>query len=155
MSSISRRHVLKTTAAVAAIGAGRLSLGPQPAAAEATTKGAASRPVSMAMHIHASWSEGNGTMQGHLDQATRAGIDVLWWTEHDFRMAEHGYPNLIHMNGAAEQVNGVAWSWAEQREGTLASSQVLWDKTTASPGDASTPGRCASRRPPRAATRRR
>ncbi|WP_371783640.1 hypothetical protein [Streptosporangium subroseum] len=140
MSSISRRHVLKTTAAVAAIGAGRLSLGPQPAAAEATTKGAASRPVSMAMHIHASWSEGNGTMQGHLDQATRAGIDVLWWTEHDFRMAEHGYPNLIHMNGAAEQVNGVAWSWAEQREGTLASSQVLWDKTTASPGDASTPG---------------
>ena len=94
----------------------------------------------MAMHIHASWSEGNGTMQGHLDQATRAGIDVLWWTEHDFRMAEHGYPGLVHMNGPAEQVNGVAWSWAEQREGTLASSQVLWDKTTASPGDASTPG---------------
>ncbi|WP_435881317.1 hypothetical protein [Streptosporangium subroseum] len=110
MSSISRRHVLKTAAAVAAIGAGRLSLGPQPLAlaAEATTKGAASRPVSMAMHIHASWGEGNGTMRGHLDQATRAGIDVLWWTEHDFRMAEHGYPNLVHMNGPAEQVNGVA-----------------------------------------------
>jgi hypothetical protein len=142
MSSISRRHVLKTTAAVAALGAGRLALGPQPLAlaAAATTKDAAARPVSMAMHIHASWSEGNGTMQGHLDQATRAGIDVLWWTEHDFRMAEHGYPNLVHMNGPAEQVNGVAWSWAEQREGTLASSQVLWDKTTASPGDASTPG---------------
>ena len=142
MSSISRRHVLKTTAAVAALGAGRLALGPQPLAlaAAATTDSVAARPVSMAMHIHASWSEGNGTMQGHLDQATRAGIDVLWWTEHDFRMAEHGYPNLVHMNGPAEQVNGVAWSWAEQREGTLASSQVLWDKTTASPGDASTPG---------------
>lgn len=139
MSPVSRRDVLKATAAVTAIGAGRLALGPQRAFAAATADGSA-RPISMAMHLHASWSEGIGSMQGHLDQATRAGIDVMWWTEHDFRMAEHGYPGVIHMDGPSEQVNGVACSWAEVREGTLASSQVLWDKTMASPGDASMPG---------------
>jgi hypothetical protein len=106
----------------------------------ATTDGSAARPISMAMHLHASWSEGTGSMQDHLDQATRTGIDVMWWTEHDFRMAEHGYPGVIHMNGPSEQVNGVATSWAEKREGALASPQVVWDKTMASPGDASTPG---------------
>lgn len=94
----------------------------------------------MAMHIHASWSEGNGSMHGHLDQATKAGVDVLWWTEHDFRMAEHGYPNVIHMNGASEKVNGVVWTWAEQRTGTLAASDVAWEQTMASPADSSVPG---------------
>ncbi|SDK36862.1 Tat (twin-arginine translocation) pathway signal sequence [Nonomuraea maritima] len=142
MNRISRRDVLKATAAMTAVGAGRLMLGPQPAAAATRYAGDAvtPRPVSMAMHIHASWSEGAGSMQGHLEQATKAGIDVMWWTEHDFRMAEHGYPGLIHMNGPSEQVNGVEWKWAEQRQGTLASSEVLWDKAMASPGDETTPG---------------
>ncbi|MFC0553379.1 twin-arginine translocation signal domain-containing protein [Planotetraspora thailandica] len=140
MSPVSRRDLLKATAAVTALGAGRLALGPQPALAADITNGFVARPISMAMHIHASWSEGAGSMQGHLEQATRTGIDVMWWTEHDFRMAEHGYPGVLHMNGPSEQVNGVACSWTEKREGTLASSQVLWDKAMASPADASTPG---------------
>jgi hypothetical protein len=94
----------------------------------------------MAMHIHASWSEGIGSMQAHLDQATRTGIDVLWWTEHDFRMAEHGYPDVVHMNGASEKVNGVVWSWAKQSTGTLAASDLVWDQTMASPADSTVPG---------------
>ncbi|MDQ1734801.1 MAG: hypothetical protein QOH56_1052 [Pseudonocardiales bacterium] len=94
----------------------------------------------MAMHVHASWSEGIASMQTHLDQATRTGIDVLWWTEHDFRMAEHGYPDVIHMNGPSEQVGGVAWSWAQQAVGTAATSAVVGDTSMASPGDAAIAG---------------
>ncbi|MDQ1733320.1 MAG: hypothetical protein QOK10_3479 [Pseudonocardiales bacterium] len=94
----------------------------------------------MAMHIHASWSEGTGSMQGHLEQATSTGLDVLWWTEHDFRMAEHGYPNVVHMNGPTEQISGVAWSWAQKAVGTAATSQVVWDKSMASPADTDVPG---------------
>jgi len=74
-------------------------------------------------------------MQTHLDQAARAGIDVLWWTDHDFRMAEHGYPTVIHMNGPGASVDGAAWSWTEHTDGDLASSDVSWDTTMASPGD--------------------
>lgn len=41
-------------------------------------------PVSVQLHIHGSLSEGNGTMTGHLAQAEEQGLDVLWWTDHDF-----------------------------------------------------------------------
>ena len=97
----SRRGVLKSAAAITALSAGRLALGPQPAQASEKSShhgDSGKRPdtVSMAMHIHASWSEGTASMQAHLDQATKTGIDVLFWTDHDFRLAEHGYPDVIH-----------------------------------------------------------
>ena len=142
----SRRGVLKSAAAITALSAGRLALGPQPAALAAEASSGhgpiVGRPdtVSMAMHIHASWSEGVGSMQGHLDQATKTGIDVLFWTEHDFRMAEHGYPDVIHMNGPSETVNGVVWSWAQQASGALSASEAAWDQAMASPGDTTVPG---------------
>jgi hypothetical protein len=138
MLPITRRDVLKATAVVTAVGAARLELGPQPVAA--ATVDDPSRAVSMAMHIHASWSEGTGSMQGHLQQATATGIDVMWWTEHDFRMAEHGYPGTIHMNGPSETVSNVAVTWTTKREGTLATGTVVWDKQMASPADSATPG---------------
>lgn len=141
----SRRGVLKSAAAITALSAGRLALGPQPAqASEASSQhGDSGKPpgtVSMAMHIHASWSEGTASMQAHLDQATKTGIDVLFWTDHDFRLAEHGYPDVIHMTGPSETVNGVVWSWTQQASGTLAASQVAWDPAKASPADTTVPG---------------
>lgn len=142
-----RRQVLKSAAAITALSAGRLALGPQPVAGAVSTSSAGGvwsgrlpGVVSMAMHIHASWSEGAASMEAHLDQATRSGIDVLWWTEHDFRMAEHGFPNTVHLNGPSETVDGVAWSWTQQSTGKLAVSDVSWDQTVASPADSSVPG---------------
>src|SRR2546430_2284325 len=38
----------------------------------------------MAMHVHSSFSEGTGSMQAQLAEATSAGVDVLWWTDHDW-----------------------------------------------------------------------
>jgi hypothetical protein len=52
-------------------------------------------PVSMAMHIHGSFSEGIASMDAHLEQARRNGVDVIWWTDHDFRREAHGYRQAI------------------------------------------------------------
>jgi hypothetical protein len=38
-----------------------------------------------AMHLHASASEGEGSMHSHLVEAARHGYDVAWFTEHDWR----------------------------------------------------------------------
>src|SRR5689334_25123774 len=38
---------------------------------------------SMAMHVHSSFSEQDGSMDSQLFQATKNSMDVLWWTDHD------------------------------------------------------------------------
>lgn len=45
----------------------------------------------MAMHIHGSFSEGMASYGAHLRQPRRTGVNVIWWTDHDFRVAAHGY----------------------------------------------------------------
>ena len=37
----------------------------------------------MAMHIHSSFSEQYGSMDGQLYQAALNAVDVLWWSDHD------------------------------------------------------------------------
>jgi hypothetical protein len=49
------------------------------------------RPYSVQMHLHGSMSEGSGSMRGANVQAKRIGLDVLWWTDHDWRIAYHTY----------------------------------------------------------------
>jgi hypothetical protein len=44
------------------------------------------RAWSNAMHIHSSFSEQTASMQAQLYQATLNSVDVLWWTEHDWRL---------------------------------------------------------------------
>ena len=82
---ISRRRALGLGAAIAA-GTATAGLG-RPLRVSAAAEPAAARlaPVSMAMHLHACFSEGTASMDTHLDQARRTGVDVVWWTEHDFR----------------------------------------------------------------------
>src|SRR5690349_25102502 len=75
---------------------------------------------SMAMHIHSSFSEQNGSMHGHLDQATKNAVDVLWWTDHDHRMDGIQYRETTHFTsfsekGAAGQ--GGAWKWRVAESG--------------------------------------
>jgi hypothetical protein len=65
---------------------------------------AAARPVavdglaaySMAMHVHSSFSEQDGSMDGQLYQAMANSVDVLWWTDHDTRMDGIGYRKQVH-----------------------------------------------------------
>jgi hypothetical protein len=74
-------------------------------------------PVSMAMHTHASFSEGGSfltggggaSMMAQLEQATLNDVDVVWWTEHDWRMQAYGYYDGIAFDGTEED-GGLAWT---------------------------------------------
>ena len=75
---------------------------------------------SMAMHIHSSFSEQNGSMDGHLFQATQNSVDVLWWTDHDHRMDGIGYRDVTHFTSFSETGGpgqGGAWNWVKQESG--------------------------------------
>lgn len=78
---------------------------------------------SMAMHIHSSFSEGAGSMEAHLLQAQQNGVNVLWWTDHDHRMQQHGYRSVVHFTSlTAERTDGAAWAWQKRTSGALSSS---------------------------------
>jgi hypothetical protein len=75
---------------------------------------------SMAMHIHSSFSEQNGSMDGHLYQAAKNAVDVLWWTDHDHRMDGVNYRNVTHFTSFSEKGatgQGGAWSWTVAKSG--------------------------------------
>ncbi|MDG2335292.1 MAG: CehA/McbA family metallohydrolase [Myxococcota bacterium] len=51
------------------------------------------RPYGVALHLHGSLSEGRASMRGHTEAARELAprVDVLWWTDHDWRIAAHTY----------------------------------------------------------------
>jgi predicted metal-dependent phosphoesterase TrpH len=81
-------------------------------------------PVSMAMHIHGSFSEGIASMEAHLEQARRHGVDVIWWTDHDFRRTAHGYRQKIAFDGEHEQEGHWDLTWHPVRSGGVAASDL-------------------------------
>ncbi|HEY5032055.1 MAG TPA: hypothetical protein VIJ54_06240 [Actinomycetes bacterium] len=77
-------------------------------------------PLSMAMHIHSSFSEQSGSMDSQLFQAAKNAVDVLWWTDHDYRMEGVRYRNVVHFTSlTAETTDGAAWQWQRQNTGSL------------------------------------
>jgi hypothetical protein len=114
-------HGAAALGAAAAVGLPGRPLGRLPlrsAARAATTNGM--NAYSMAMHIHSSFSEQNGSMDGHLLQATQNAVDVCWWTDHDHRMDGIGYRNVTHFTSVSEKGapgQGGAWSWVKQESG--------------------------------------
>jgi hypothetical protein len=85
-----------------------------------------SRAYSMAMHIHSSFSEQNGSMQSQLFQASENAVDVLWWTDHDARMDGLGYRQVVHFTSLTDEKGapgqGGAWTWKAVESGPLTSS---------------------------------
>ena len=99
---------------------------------------------SMAMHIHSSFSEQNGSMDGHLFQAAKNAVDVLWWTDHDHRMDGVAYRNVTHFTSFSEKGasgQGGAWNWIIAKSGpnTSASTGGIVS-TPCSPNDPVTGG---------------
>jgi len=115
---LSRRRLLGLAAGVgigAGIGVGAIGI---PATTRAARRpGLHTDPASMAMHIHACFSEGQASMHAQLHEAQQRGIDVIWWTEHDFRMQAHGYRQAVHFDGMTELENDLEWTWHESRFG--------------------------------------
>jgi hypothetical protein len=77
----------------------------------------------MAMHIHSSFSEQYGSMEGHLLQAQQNVVDVIWWTDHDYTMSGIGYRNTVHFTSITAEKpargEGGAWQWQLMRTGPL------------------------------------
>ena len=95
----SRRAFLTYSAGLAALAVGvpewprRVLAAPAPMSLQGA---GGTIPVSMAMHIHSAFSEQYGSMQGHLLQAQQNAVDVIWWTDHDYRMSGLTYRKTVH-----------------------------------------------------------
>ena len=50
------------------------------------------RPVMVALHTHASFSEGTASVDTQMDLMSRSGYDAVFWTEHDWRLSGTDYP---------------------------------------------------------------
>ncbi|MCW2636856.1 MAG: hypothetical protein JWQ99_3223 [Blastococcus sp.] len=124
---VSRRQVLQGMVALAALA----GCGPdQPVAGARAPRSTAAptapaRPVGpgayvMAMHLHASASEGEGSVHSQLRQAATHGYDVAWFTEHDWRRRRLLFRSTYSFV-PGEMANGGAWG-LERRpdEGSLA-----------------------------------
>jgi hypothetical protein len=121
---VSRRQFLYGAAALGAAAAMRLPSGLAPRlplySAERAAGFGGTNAYSMAMHIHSSFSEQNGSMDGHLAQATANAVDVCWWTDHDYLMDAINFRDVTHFTsfsetGAAGQ--GGAWTWTVVKSG--------------------------------------
>ena len=128
-TGVSRRSLM---AALAAAPAAAYLARPLPASA-AAIEGA----VSMAMHIHSSFSELWGSMHAHLDQASRHGIDVIWWTDHDVKMDGLTDKNVVHFSSLTNETgDGTPWQLERVMQGRhTASSGGGIVATPASPLD--------------------
>lgn len=127
-ATLSRRHFMHGTAAAAAAVAvlGRIPRLPLWSAARDVSADSAFA-YSMAMHIHSSFSEQNGSMDSHLYQAVKNAVDVVWWTDHDHRMTAMDYRKTVHFTSLTAE-NGAPgegtkpWTWTKVESGPLAST---------------------------------
>ncbi len=77
-------------------------------------------PVISAMHVHASWSEGNGSWEAQYAQAAALGVDLLYLTDHDFRARAYNYmTSLSGVTMVTSRVGTFAQSAATNTTGTI------------------------------------
>ena len=99
---------------------------PGPARAGGPGGPARTDPVALAMHLHSSFSEGTASMATHLDQARRLGVDVLFWTDHDFRVSAQGYRRRLGLGDWTDIEHGVRLTWRRRIEGALTDADVTF-----------------------------
>ena len=92
-------------------------------------------PVSMATHVHGPFSEGVASYAAHLEQARRYQVDVVWFTDHDFRIAASGHRQAVHFDGVTEDEQGMAWTWKEHVVGRPGSHSADFVGSPRSPHD--------------------
>lgn len=123
------------TLGVLARGGARL-LAPTPAYAAPSSVPAGLVALINAMHIHSSYSEMQGSYDSHLAEAARVGVQVMWPTDHDWRMSAINYITSLRFL-PAEKSNGTAVTYRASTSGTLASHAAALVSTPTSPNDPS------------------
>ena len=97
---------------------------------ETGTGGKDEYPYAVQLHIHSSASEGRASMHAHDAMAAKTGIaDAIWWTDHDWRLAnfckvgrfdfdepeeKHSFPARIAQNGLPPVLTPVTWEPDEE-----------------------------------------
>jgi hypothetical protein len=82
------------------------------------------QPYSVAMHMHASMSEQFGSMEWHAEKAQSVGHDVVWWTDHDWRLTNFRF--MKRYNFEATVWNSLKTRWEEPDEGGFAPRLRAW-----------------------------
>jgi hypothetical protein len=145
---VSRRRVLQGMVALAALaGVG----GVRPAAAALPPRSPSAiglNAYALAMHLHASTSEGSGSMRAQLAQAALNGFDVAWFTEHDWRRRRMFYRPQYHFLATDVAPTGGTWKLPKMANlGSLTTaSGGLLTTTTYSPNDGAVVGKKGSLR---------
>src|SRR5262245_31307961 len=60
------------------------------------------RAWSVQLHLHGSFSEGEGSLDSHGHEASDVGCDVLWWSDHDFRITGYEHVSRFGFEGWEE-----------------------------------------------------
>ena len=69
------------------------------------------RPWSVQLHVHGPFSEGPGSLESHGREAQAVGLDVLWWSDHDFRISSYRHATRFGFEGPSEPLDrGEAWT---------------------------------------------
>jgi len=74
-------------------------------------------PYSAQLHVHGSFSEGVGSMDSHSFQAQDLGLDVIWWSDHDFRIASYQHVSAYGFEDDHEDLDrNEPWTRRHRRE---------------------------------------
>jgi hypothetical protein len=68
---------------------------------------------SVQMHLHGSFSEGEGSIDSHLHEAKGVGVDVIWWSDHDWRIGSYRHVSSFSFEALEEPLDR-AESWTAQ-----------------------------------------
>jgi hypothetical protein len=69
------------------------------------------------MHVHGSFSEGAGSVDSHSYEASDLGLDVLWWSDHDFRITSNRHATRFGFEGPEESLDrNESWRVRSSRE---------------------------------------
>ena len=77
------------------------------------------RPWSVQLHVHGSFSEGIGSMDSHSFEAQDLGVDAIWWSDHDFRIATYQHVSTYGFEADREPLDrNEPWTRRHRREST-------------------------------------
>ena len=73
-------------------------------------KGEPERAWSAQLHVHGSFSEGRASLDSQSWNATQAGCDIVWWSDHDFRLTTFHHVGRFGFEGWDEPLQrGEGW----------------------------------------------
>ena len=77
----------------------------------------AEHPYSVQLHVHGSYSEGVGSMDSHSFEAQNLGVDAIWWSDHDFRIASYHHVSTYGFEAESEPLDrNEPWTRRHRRE---------------------------------------